>query len=102
MADFITGSICLSNIPKEQIKKGKDGKMYISIVIAERQEVSTYGETHTIFMSQTEEDRNAKAPKRYIGGAKKHQPKPAPVTAEEINNLPPISQDDVDDLPFDL
>lgn len=115
MADFFTGSICLDDIPEAQKRKGKDGKQYINIVIAKRQKVSQYGDTHTIYMSQSEEERNAKLPKHFIGGCKERNTQfsqqTAPVEAQvaEPNviqqtapEMPTAMATDVnvDDLPF--
>lgn len=99
MADFITGSICVSDIPKSAIKKANNGKLYISIVVAERKEVGSYGETHTIFMSQTKEERDAKMAKCYIGSGQAYQPQPEVVTAADIENLPSAEVQE-SDLPF--
>ena len=104
MADFITASICLDKIPKDAgyIKIGKDGKKYISIVIAEMKEENEYGNTHYLYMSQTKEERDAKAKRTYIGNGKAYKPKEAtpPVTAEAVAEMPPISEAEADDLPF--
>lgn len=101
MADFITASICVSNIPKEAIKKADNGKMYISIVIAESKEPDAYENTHYIYLSQTKEQREAKEKKIYIGNGKAYQPKAVtPVTAEQVAEMPAISAEEADDLPF--
>lgn len=43
------GSICLSDIPKELIKESeKNGKKYLSVVVAARRSPSKYGYTHYI------------------------------------------------------
>lgn len=108
MADFIPVSICVSDIPRSAIKVADNGKKYINIVVAERAEVGRYGETHSVFMSQSKEEREQKAAKCYIGNGKAYQPKEttAPVTAEQVENMPSVSEVeavgevDVDDLPF--
>ena len=61
MAQLITGSICLSDIPKDKIQTGKNGKKYLNICISELQNVSPYGDTHTIYVSQSAMDRRAKS-----------------------------------------
>lgn len=48
MADNYFGSICLSDIPKELITVGKNGKKYLSVVVNQRREVGQYGHTHYI------------------------------------------------------
>lgn len=99
MGSLINVSICLSDIPKDKITEGKNGKKYCNVVIAERQNTDNYGKTHTVFMSQTKEEREAKTEKKYIGNAKEvvfgEQPK---------QNTPPPSNayngNDGQDLPF--
>ena len=63
MSDFISVSICVTDIPKSAIKVADNGKKYINIVVASRQNEGKYGETHTVFMSQTKEERDAKMEK---------------------------------------
>lgn len=99
MADFIIASLCLSDIPKEAIKVGNNGKKYLSIVIAEGREPDAYDNTHYITISQTKEQRDAKEKKVYIGNGKAYRPQAtAPVTAEDVANMP--SAESTDDLPF--
>lgn len=102
MADFITASICLDKIPKDAgyIKIGKDGKKYISIVIAEGKEPDAFDNTHYIYLSQTKEQREAKEKKIYLGNGKAYQPKTTPVSVENVAEMPAATAADVDDLPF--
>ena len=81
MAQLITGSICLSDIPKDKIQTGKNGKKHLNICISELQNVSPYGDTHTIYVSQSKEDRQAKAPKTYIGHGKNYAAAPGALQA---------------------
>lgn len=67
---LISISICLSDIPKDKIKLAANGKKYINLAVAQRKEVSQYGETHTVFVSQDKEEREAKAEVVYVGGGK--------------------------------
>jgi hypothetical protein len=64
---MITGSICLSKIPKDKITTGNDGLKYINIVISERKEVDKYGNTHFIAMNQKKDEREAGEQRVYIG-----------------------------------
>lgn len=48
MADNYFGSICLSDIPRELITTGKNGKKYLSVVVNRRRETGQYGHTHYI------------------------------------------------------
>lgn len=56
---ILTGSICLSDIPKELFKKVecKDGstKIYLNVAILERKRPSTYGHTHVMSCSPKQE-----------------------------------------------
>lgn len=51
---ILTGSICLSDIPREQMKKVicKDGKerIYLNVAVIERKEPSQFGHTHFIHL----------------------------------------------------
>lgn len=42
------GSICLSDIDKNLIRKGSNGKAYLTIEVCERQQIGRYGDTHYI------------------------------------------------------
>ena len=42
------GSICLSDIDKNLIRKGSNGKSYLTIEVCERQQPGRYGDTHYI------------------------------------------------------
>lgn len=97
---LINISVCLSDIPKDKIKLANNGKKYISLVVASRKEVSQYGETHTVFVSQDKEEREAKQEVCYVGGGKEFTQKATPVTVEDIEKMPAAENDDLSDLPF--
>lgn len=99
MSDLIIGSICLSDIPKDgRIRLGKDGRKYLNICIAKRREADQYGNTHTIYVSQSKEEREAKSSKCYIGSGRVYDPQPAATSPEAVDKMPPAEE--VDDLPF--
>lgn len=58
---MLTGSICLSDIPREQMKKVvcKDGKerIYLNVAVIERREPSQFGHTHFITCAPKQEER---------------------------------------------
>ena len=100
MASIIKASIDLNKIPKEKIFVGKKGK-YLPITITINDELDQFGNQGPVVVEQTKEEREAKAPKTYLGnvrvvwsngtfpsptpfegGAPKAQPK-APVTKDE-------------------
>lgn len=95
MANNLYGSICLSDIPKQYITTGKNGKKYIQVNIWENREPDRFGFTHAITVGLTQEQREKDVQKYYIGNLKGRgssnntQPAPAP----RYNN------DIFDDLP---
>ena len=98
---MITISVCLTDLPKEAIQTGKNGKKYINLVCDKRKAESQFGETHTLYVSQTKEQREAKEDKLYVGGGKEfifggnEQPK------QQAKSQPKVAPiDDDDSLPF--
>ena len=69
---MISLSICLSDLPKEKIQTASNGKKYINLVVDKRKEVGKYGETHTLYVSQSKEEREAKDDKKYVGSGKEY------------------------------
>lgn len=94
-------SICLSDIPKDAIRKADNNKQYVSLVVDERKEADKFGNTHTVYLSQTKEDREARKPKVYVGNGKEYhfnnnqptQQPPTPAPKVDFNA-------DGDNLPF--
>ncbi|MDR0431179.1 MAG: hypothetical protein LBH58_11980 [Tannerellaceae bacterium] len=80
----------------DKIKQAANGKKYINLCLAERKETGKYGETHTLFVSQTKEEREVGNEVVYVGSGVEFAPKP--VTHQDINNAPVA--DNNDDLPF--
>lgn len=85
-------SICLSDIPKELVKKADNKKMYISLVVDKRREPDKFGNTHTVYISQSKEEREARKDKIYVGSGKEY--------IFNKNNPEPQAQNVDDDLPF--
>lgn len=92
---MITISLCLSDIPKEKIKQGENGKKYINLILSERKQVGNYGETHALSISKTKEERDMNVDTIYVGSGKEYSKKT--VSAEDIDNMPEAESDD---LPF--
>ena len=98
MASIIKASINLNAIPKEKIFVGKKGK-YLPITITLNDELDQFGNQGPVVVEQTKEERDAKAPKTYLGNVKvvwtngsnvevaprdgNSAPAPAPAEAEE-------------------
>jgi len=102
MAGIVKASIDLTKIPKDKIIKGKKGQ-YINVVVNVNNDTDKFGNQASVVVDQTKEERDAKAPKVYLGNGKivwsdgqfadpaprdmSHQGAPQPTTAS-------------DDLPF--
>lgn len=99
MSDFISVSLCVSDIPKALIKEANNGKKYLNISVSRMKEPDKYDQTHTVFISQTKEEREVGEPKIYIGKGKEIDFTPQAVTAESIESMPAMTAAD-DDLPF--
>ena len=69
MASIIKTSINLNNIPKDKIYAGKNGK-YLPITITLNDELDQFGNQGPVVVEQTKEERDAKAPKTYLGNVK--------------------------------
>ena len=69
MASIIKTSINLNVIPKEKIFVGKKGK-YLPITITLNDELDQFGNQGPVVVEQTKEERDAKAPKTYLGNVK--------------------------------
>jgi len=85
--------LTVSDIPKEKIFIGQKGK-YLTVIVSEMQQPDKYGNTHTVYIEHTKEEREAKAAKIYIGKGSAINFKPS------SNPLPLPKEEEVDDLPF--
>lgn len=62
--------ICLSDLPKEKMTKGTNGKIYISLVVDKRKELDKWGQDLKVFIDPTKDERAAGATKIYVGSGK--------------------------------
>lgn len=90
-----TMSICVSDIPKERILKHENGKMYINVSTWDYDEPDQYDNDFSVSMSPTKQEiekRKAgeKIDRVFIGNGR----------IWEQKTMQPISQQEVDDLPF--
>ena len=69
MASIIKASINLTNVPKDRIIVGKKGK-YLPITITINDDLDQFGNQGPVVVEQTKEEREAKAPKTYLGNVK--------------------------------
>lgn len=94
-------SICLSDIPKDLIKTADNQKKYISLVVDKRREPDKFGNTHTVYISQTKEEREARKEKIYVGNGKEYLFNNQNQTASQPQQYQSTSSsDNDDDLPF--
>ena len=95
---MITISIDLTKIDKSRIIAGKNGQKYFNLTVDNLKEPDKFGNTHTVYQSQTREERAAKTPKVYLGSGKEWIfEKVETVQAEEVHAEP---QEDGNALPF--
>lgn len=94
-------SICLSDIPTDKIKVGKNGKKYLNVTIAGRKEPDQYENNVTVYTSQSKEEREAKAEKSYIGAGRHIEFTGGENSTGAVDNMPAYDpNNDEDGLPF--
>ena len=106
MASIIKASINLNEIPKDKIYVGKKGK-YLPITITLNDELDQFGNQGPVVVEQTKEERDAKAPKTYLGNVKvvwsngqNVEPAPRDTNMSSITTAPAAQPAPADDLPF--
>ena len=98
MSAITNFSINLEAIPKDLIVKGKKGS-YINLTLFQNDETK-YGNNASIAVSQSQEDREAKNPKVYLGNGKVVWVSDEGVSTAEREDAIKVSDDDSNDLPF--
>ena len=106
MASIIKTSINLNEIPKDKIFVGKKGK-YLPITITINDELDQFGNQGPVVVEQTKEERDAKAPKTYLGNVKvvwtngsNVEPAPRDTNMSAVTSTPKGQPAPEDDLPF--
>lgn len=92
---MIVISLCAEDMKAHLKKSDKNGKHYISLVVDAKKETDQYGNTHTVYVSQSKEQREAKQNKVYVGNGKEYKsqhnaPKPTenkPTETKQDNSL---------------
>jgi len=102
MSNFLYGSICVTDIPKDFITTGKNGKKYLNINISERREISAYGDSHNITINVPKDQKKQGDKPIYIGNLKTWVDNNANNTQPADNNPHngDMPTDGDDDLPF--
>ena len=70
MSTLINFSLRVDKLPKEKFVIGKDGAVYYNGTISISDETNQWGQNVSITDSQTQEEREAKKAKNYLGNGK--------------------------------
>ena len=98
---MIVISLCAEDLKPHLKKNEKNGKHYINLVVDTKKETDQYGNTHTVYVSQSKEQREAKEPKKYVGNGKEYKSQhnaPKQVETKPTENKSDVAP--IDDLPF--
>jgi hypothetical protein len=100
MSALINFSIDVAALPKEKFIAGKNGKVYVNLTMSVNDE-TRFGNNTGIYVSQTQEEREAKKQKAYLGNGKVVWTDNKIVLAERENKAEAVTQEaEVSDLPF--
>mgnify|MGYP003153932386 CR=1 FL=1 len=102
MASIIKTSINLNMIPKDRIITGKKGK-YLPMTITINDEPDQFGNQGPVVVDQTKEERDAKAPKTYLGNVRvvwTNGDNVAPAPRDGDAKSQPKANVEKEDLPF--
>lgn len=96
---MIVISLCAEDLKPHLKKNEKNGKHYVSVVIDSRKETDKFGNTHTAYISQSKEQREAKTPKSYVGNGKEFKFNSSSPTPETMQKETSKESEEID-LPF--
>ena len=99
MGALLNVNINVENLPKEKFVKGKKG-VYYNFIISVNDDTNQFGQNVSAFDSQTQEEREAKKPKKYIGNGKVIWTNGSCVKAEQEENKETQITESNTDLPF--
>jgi hypothetical protein len=95
MGQLINIKVCLSDLPKDKIfTSEKTGKKYIDLTVDERREPDTYGNTHSVSVGQSKEERERRDSRIYVGNGKAY------TFGQNQQKQESAQIDDKDGLPF--
>jgi len=96
MSAIINVSLRVDKLPKEKFVSGKDGAVYYNFTVGVNDEANQFGQNVSLTDSQTQEEREAKKPKVYLGNGN------VVWTNGEIKTAPKKDKAEVvtSDLPF--
>ena len=101
MGAVINFSVNLDKLDKSRIIKGKNGN-YLNLTLSVNDELSQYGDNASIFIAQTQEERQSNAKRTYVGNGKVSWTDGVinAVPREQSNSTAVAVEDDGLDLPF--
>ena len=100
MSSLINFSLNVAKLPKEKFIAGKDGAVYVNLTMSVNDE-TRYGNNTGIYVSQTQEEREAKKQKTYLGNGKVVWNNGTIVNAEkEVQEAVQEHPAEADGLPF--
>ena len=69
MSAIINYSLRVDKMPKEKFVAGKDGAVYVNLTMSVDDE-TRFGNNTSVYVSQTQEEREAKKNRTYLGNGK--------------------------------
>jgi len=98
MSALINFSLNVAKLPKEKFIAGKDGNVYVNLTMSVNDE-TRYGNNVGVYVSQTQEEREAKKKKEYLSNGKVVWNNGTIVNAEKEEKV--VTQEaETSDLPF--
>ena len=100
MGAIINYSLRVDKLPKETFIAGKDGAVYVNLTMSVNDE-TRYGNNASVMINQTQEEREAKKPRTYIGNGQVVWTDGNIVKAEREEAKEVVTQEaETSDLPF--
>ena len=100
MSALINFSIDVAALPKEKFIAGKNGKVYVNLTMSVNDE-TRFGNNSSIYVSQTQEEREAKKKRSYLGNGKVVWNDGSILNAEKEEKAEAVTQEaETSDLPF--
>ena len=99
MSAIINYSLRVDKLPKEKFIAGKDGAVYVNLTMSLNDE-TRFGNNASIMVSQTQEEREAKKPRNYIGNGQVVWTDGNIVKAEREEAKEVVQEAETSDLPF--
>ena len=100
MGAIINYSLRVDKLPKEKFIAGKDGAVYVNLTMSVNDE-TRFGNNVGVYVSQTQEEREAKKKRTYVSNGKVVWTDNKIVLAEKEEKAEAVTQEaETSDLPF--